>query len=59
MSPLTVTIAQAAAHTGLSADTIRLEINKGKLPAKKSGSRILIRWADLEKWVDNLEDVAS
>lgn len=57
MTPLTVTIAQAATLTGLSPDTIRSEINKGKLPAKRNGTRIVIRYADLEAWVDQLEDV--
>lgn len=58
MTPLTVTVAQAAQATGLSADTIRLAVNKLDLPAKRHGSRILIRWVDLQKWVDALEDVA-
>ena len=58
MTPIAVTIAQAAAATGLSADTIRDEINKGHLPAKRQGRRILILWADLQKWVEGMEDVA-
>ena len=58
MTPLAVTIAQAAQATGLSADTIRDEINKGRLPAKRQGRRILILWVDLQKWVEGMEDVA-
>lgn len=58
MTPLTVTIAGAAQATGLSPDTIRDAVNKAELPAKRSGRRILIRWVDLQKWVDGLEDVA-
>lgn len=58
MTPITVTIAQAAQATGLSPDTIRKAVNKAELPAKRNGSRILIRWDDLQKWVDGMEDVA-
>lgn len=58
MTPITVTIAQAATATGLSPDTIRQAVNRADLPAKRAGTRILIRWADLEAWVDSLEDVA-
>lgn len=58
MSPLTRTIAQAAQDTGLSQDTIRQAVLKGDLPAKRAGRRILVKVADLEKWIDQLEDVA-
>lgn len=57
MNPLTVTIARAAELTGLSQDTIRDAVNRLALPAKRNGRRIVIRYADLEKWVDSMEDV--
>lgn len=57
MNPLTVTIARAAELTGLSQDTIRDAVNRLDLPAKRNGRRIVIRYADLEKWVDGMEDV--
>lgn len=57
-TPLAVSIAQAAQATGLSEDTIRDAVQKLQLPAKRFGRRILIRWADLAAWVDELEDVA-
>lgn len=58
MNPLTVTIAQAAERTGLSQDTIREAVNRLELPAKRHGRRIVIRYTDLEKWVDGMEDVS-
>ena len=58
MTPLTRTIAQAAQDTGLSQDTIRQAVLKGDLPAKRVGRRIIVKVADLTKWIDQLEDVA-
>ena len=57
-TPLTVTIAGAAQATGLSSDFIRDAVNKSELPAKRAGRRIIIRWADLQQWVNSREDVA-
>ena len=59
MSPITRTIAQAAQDTGLSQDTIRQAVLKGEIPAKRVGRRIILKVAELEKWIDRLEDVAS
>ena len=57
-TPLTVTIAGASQATGLSSDFIRDAVNKAELPAKRAGRRIIIRWADLQQWVNGMENVA-
>lgn len=57
--PFTITVKEAARRTGLSEDTIYDEIHQLKLPAKRRGRQIIIRFADLEKWYDELEDAAS
>lgn len=63
MTPITVTIAGAAQATGLSQDAIRQAVNEARLPAKRyggkegKGGRIIIRWTDLQEWVNALEDV--
>lgn len=59
MTAIAHTVAGAAAAVSVSQDTIREAINKKQLPAKRTGKRILIKVTDLEKWLDQLEDVAS
>lgn len=67
MTPITVTVQEAAQMTGVSPDVIRAAINTLRLPAKRipsvkkggAGKRIVIKVSDLEAWVDSLEDVAS
>lgn len=56
MNPISVSIREAASMVGLDPTTIADEINKRRLPAKKSGRRILIKVADLEAWFDGLDD---
>ena len=56
---ISFSIRQAADATGLSEATIRLEINKNNLPAKRYGSRILIRRVDLEAWIEWLESARN
>ena len=55
MNEISFSVRQAADATGLSERTIRLEINKNNLPAKRYGKRIIIRRVDLETWIDWLE----
>lgn len=52
----TLTTAEAAELTGLSKDTIARARKAGDLPAKRVGSRVLIRHVDLDAWLDSLED---
>lgn len=59
MTKAALNVADAADHVSVSEGTIREAINKGKLPAKRNGRRILIKVVDLDKWLDSLEDVAS
>jgi len=56
---ITLTMAQACTATGLSDSFLRKAVLKGELPAKRAGSRYLIRRTDLDAWIDALEDVAS
>ena len=50
-------VADVADRTGLSTRTIRRYISAGTLPARKAGSRVLVREADLEVWFSHLEPV--
>lgn len=51
-----VQIATAAELFDVSRDTIRGAIRSGDLPAKKVGSRWLIRVNDLDLWFNQLPD---
>lgn len=48
-------VADVANQTSLSERTIRRHIEAGTLPARKAGSRVLIREADLDVWFSSLE----
>lgn len=50
---------QAARATSLSPYTIYTAISAGELKAKKIGSRLVIRVADLSAWVDSHPDAAQ
>lgn len=50
-----LSVADVAGRTSLSTRSIRRYIDAGALPARKAGSRILIREADLEIWFSGLE----
>jgi excisionase family DNA binding protein len=47
-----LTVKQAAAHSGLGRSTIRLLIRKRQLGAQKVGRRVLIKKADLERFLE-------
>lgn len=51
---VSLTVAQAAEMTGLSADSIRAAYRSGGLPVRYHGAKVLIRHEDLAVWVDNL-----
>jgi excisionase family DNA binding protein len=56
---LAYTLSEAAEMVGRSVDTLRREIKRTdekRLPAKQHGGRYLIRRADLEDWLEKLED---
>lgn len=49
--------AEAAESASVSEDVIDAAIKTGALKAKKQGRRVLVRPADLESYVDALDDV--
>lgn len=58
-TPMFLTLKQAAAVTGVSADTLAKNIHAGRLKAKKTaatGGKTLVRIADLEEWFSELLD---
>lgn len=66
-TPLTYTAATAAAATGLSPEAIKRAVRSGALRAKASGGlndkgqpvgKYLIRPADLDAWIEQLEDAS-
>lgn len=60
MTRLAVGIREAADMAGVSDKVIRAAVHRLELPARRlngPGSRILIRVADLESWLDGLEAV--
>lgn len=59
MTAMFLTLKQAAAVTGVSADTLSKNIHAGHLKAKKTaatGGKTLVRIADLEEWFEGLID---
>ena len=54
--PLSYTVADAASVTGLSQTFIRRAIWAGELKAKHANTRVIVRRADLEAWLDGLPD---
>ena len=63
MNPISLNLRQAADATGLSEKTIRNAVNKWPkpegLPSKRHGVKILIRYVDLEAWVDRMENARA
>ena len=58
-APMFLTLRQAAAVTGVSADTLSKAIHVGNLRAKKTartGGKTLVRISDLEEWFEGLVD---
>lgn len=58
-APMFLTLKQAAAVTGVSADTLSRNIHAGTLRAKKTaatGGKTLVRIEDLSAWFDQLDD---
>jgi hypothetical protein len=51
--PLAVNITDAAALTSISATKLDEAIRAGTLPVRHYGNRLVIRVADLEKWIDS------
>lgn len=49
-----LSIGDVADRTSLSQRTIRRYVEAGSLPARKAGSRILIRESDLDVWFSSL-----
>ena len=54
-TPLSTSVRDAAALTSLSEYEIRNAINKGDLPARKVGRRLVILTDDLRAWLEALE----
>lgn len=58
-APLFLTLREAARVTGVSRDTLKRDIHRGRLKAKitaANGGKILIRVSDLDAWFDGLGD---
>lgn len=55
---LAYTVQEAAEAIGVSVSTIRGLIRDNQLPARKAGTKILIRAEDLTGYLDNLTEVA-
>lgn len=55
---LALGVREAARVAGVSHSTISREIAAGRLRAKRYGRRVLIRPADLRRWIDSLPDAA-
>ena len=55
----TITVREAAAHTGRSAETIRRWVWSGRLSARKVGTRLLIARADLDAIVADGDSAAA
>lgn len=58
-TPMFLTLKQAAAVTGVSADTLAKNIHAGRLRAKKTaatGGKTLVRLSDLDEWFEGLID---
>ena len=53
---VSLTVADAARVTGLSQFSIRAAYQSGALPVRYHGTKVLIRRADLERWIDGLPD---
>ena len=54
-TPLSTSVRDVAALTSLSEYEIRNAINKGDLPARKVGRRLVILTDDLRAWLEALE----
>jgi excisionase family DNA binding protein len=48
---ITLSIAEVAARLGVNPATIRLEIGRGRLKATRLARRVLVRVADLERYL--------
>lgn len=57
--PVALSVRQAAEVTSLGEKAIRELVNKGEIPARRFGTRILIDRAGLEAWFDSLPPVVS
>lgn len=59
MSAISLSIRDAAIATGLGERSIRKEIDGGRIPAKKYGTKILILSSDLEAFIKSLENARN
>ena len=59
MTAVSMSIRDAATATGLGERTIRKEIDGGRIPAKKYGTKTLILYSDLEAFIKSLENARS
>lgn len=53
-TPIAVTVANAVRASGLSRTTIYEALRRGELTAMKAGRRTLIRYADLQAFMERL-----
>ncbi|NYG05709.1 excisionase family DNA binding protein [Phycicoccus badiiscoriae] len=54
--PIAVSVKEASGLTGLSEYELRQAINRGELPAKRRGRRVLVPVDGLKTWIDSLPD---
>jgi excisionase family DNA binding protein len=52
ITPRLLSVVDASAYIGLSVHQIRQMIAKGELQARKSGRRVLVERAELDRWAD-------
>ncbi len=54
--PTTRSVQGTAGELGCSESHVRLLIRTGQLKAKKSGSRVLVTQAEIDRYIDSLPD---
>jgi excisionase family DNA binding protein len=57
LTPLAVSVDQAAKMLGCGRTKIWQEISAGRLKAKKFGHRVLVRIVDAQEWLANLPEI--
>jgi excisionase family DNA binding protein len=56
VEPLTVNVTEAARLSGLSEWTIRDLLNRGQVQSRRHGRRVLVVYASLAAYLDNLPE---
>lgn len=59
MTPIAVTIPDAVKLTGMKRSRIYEALKQGDIPARKAGRQTLIQFADLQRYINNLPELAA